>query len=171
MARAGLCCAHPLPTSAMFDILLIAFPVLFVSQLPFLPFVFVPISFSTSIFGMNTKELNNTGQPMWVFAVTTAAILCSAFPSWGICNQWTKCVKAPRNAYGEQSHWLIRLYLFVLVAVLPVPHRMGIPVRHMVLAVERREVGLSNVLQRPMRDRSINISWESPLCPLSSCLH
>ena len=60
-----------------------------------LAFVFIPISLATSVFGMNIQELNATGQPIWVFVVTAAITLGTAFSIWAIMYQWTKYIHAP----------------------------------------------------------------------------
>ncbi|KIW14502.1 hypothetical protein PV08_07286 [Exophiala spinifera] len=47
-----------------------------------LGFIFVPINLATSIFGMNIQELNYTGQRLWVFLVTTFAMVALVLFSW-----------------------------------------------------------------------------------------
>jgi Mg2+ and Co2+ transporter CorA len=44
-----------------------------------LAFVYIPISFVCSFFGMNLKELNDSGARMWIFWVTTVAIVLTTF--------------------------------------------------------------------------------------------
>lgn len=61
-----------------------------------LAFIFVPLSLATSIFGMNLQELNESGQPTWVFLATAGLILWIAFCIWGIFYQWMKYIHAPR---------------------------------------------------------------------------
>ncbi|KAI2613431.1 hypothetical protein GGR54DRAFT_615821 [Hypoxylon sp. NC1633] len=51
---------------------------------------FVPISLSTSIFGMNINELNENGQPLWVFITTTASIVAATLMVWGFMYQLQK---------------------------------------------------------------------------------
>lgn len=70
-----------------------------------LAFIFVPLSLATSIFGMNLQELNDEGQPTWVFLATAGAILWVAFCIWGIFYQWMKYIHAPR--WGD-SHWRLQ---------------------------------------------------------------
>jgi CorA-like Mg2+ transporter protein len=60
-----------------------------------LAFVFIPLSLATSFFGMNIQELNSTGQPIWVFLVTSLGILLAALIIWAILYQWTKFLHAP----------------------------------------------------------------------------
>lgn len=64
-------------------------------QVTLLAFIFIPISLATSFFGMNLQELNASGQPFWVFAVTAWAIFSTALFIWGILYQWTKFNHAP----------------------------------------------------------------------------
>jgi hypothetical protein len=44
---------------------------------------------------MNIQELNSTGQPIWVFLVTSLGILLAALTIWAILYQWTKFLHAP----------------------------------------------------------------------------
>ena len=67
-----------------------------------LAFVFIPISLATSVFGMNIQELNATGQPIWVFVVTAAITLGTAFSIWAIMYQRTKYIHAP--TLRDSSH-------------------------------------------------------------------
>lgn len=70
---------------------------LFTTSVTLLAFIFVPLSLSTSIFGMNVQELNSTGQPIWVFLVTATAILMAAFWIWAIFYQVIKYIHAPKT--------------------------------------------------------------------------
>ena len=49
-----------------------------------LAFVYIPLNLATSIFGMNIKQLNQTGQNIWVFFLTTIVALLVTDGSW-IC--------------------------------------------------------------------------------------
>lgn len=49
-----------------------------------LAFVFVPISLSTSIFGMNVQEINSSGHDVWIFVVTTIVLVGLALAAWGL---------------------------------------------------------------------------------------
>jgi hypothetical protein len=44
-------------------------------RLSYLGFIFVPLSLSSSFFSVNVSELNGSKTPLWVFIVTTLAIL------------------------------------------------------------------------------------------------
>ena len=67
----------------------------FFSLVSILAFVFIPLSLATSFFGMNIQELNSIGQPIWIFLVTSVAILLAALAIWAIFYQWTKFLHAP----------------------------------------------------------------------------
>ncbi|GAW14488.1 hypothetical protein ANO14919_038910 [Xylariales sp. No.14919] len=58
---------------------------------------FVPISLSTSVFGMNIRELNENGQPIWVFLVTTIIIVAVTMVSWGFMYQTQKYHSLPKD--------------------------------------------------------------------------
>ena len=60
-----------------------------------LAFFFIPISLGTSIFGMNIAELNETGQPLWVFLATTVAIFALSSLTWGFFYQLHKYNSLP----------------------------------------------------------------------------
>lgn len=47
-----------------------------------LAFVFIPISVSSSIFGMNVQEINDTGHPIWTFVVTAVVLLAFSGLAW-----------------------------------------------------------------------------------------
>lgn len=66
------------------------------SLVTILAFVFIPLSLATSFFGMNIQELNSTGQPIWIFLVTSVGILLMALTIWAIFYQWTKFLHAPQ---------------------------------------------------------------------------
>ena len=65
--------------------------------------MFIPLSLATSIFGMNIQELNDSGQPIWVFVLTAAGILLLALCTWGMFYQWTKYIHAPHLTDSEMS--------------------------------------------------------------------
>lgn len=52
------------------------------SKLTFVAFIFVPLSFTTSFFGMNISELNASGQPIWVWFVLSVPILAASLLAW-----------------------------------------------------------------------------------------
>ncbi|KAI0973497.1 hypothetical protein F4678DRAFT_28556 [Xylaria arbuscula] len=78
---------------------------------------FVPISLSTSVFGMNINELNQNGQSLWVFIVTTVVIVAATLTVWGLMFQVQKYNSLPRrDDHGEGVPWYQRLILaFLLV--------------------------------------------------------
>jgi hypothetical protein len=85
------------------------------SLVTILAFAFIPLSLATSFFGMNIQELNSTGQPMWIFLVTSVGILLVALTIWAIFYQWTKFIHAPEysanhrymtpEAVGGMTRW------------------------------------------------------------------
>lgn len=52
------------------------------SKLTFIAFIFVPLSFTTSFFGMNIDELNSSGQPIWTWFVLSVPILALSVLAW-----------------------------------------------------------------------------------------
>ena len=44
-----------------------------------LAFVFVPLSLSTGLFGMNIQEMGSGGAKLWVFLTVASAVLCFSF--------------------------------------------------------------------------------------------
>ncbi|KAI0394054.1 hypothetical protein F5Y17DRAFT_279241 [Xylariaceae sp. FL0594] len=65
---------------------------------------FVPISLSTSIFGMNIAELNQSGQSIWVFILTTVLVVSATMVIWGSMYQFQKWTSLPRkkSTWGER---------------------------------------------------------------------
>ncbi|KAF2119910.1 hypothetical protein BDV96DRAFT_313376 [Lophiotrema nucula] len=47
-------------------------------RLSYMAFIFVPLSLTSSFFGMNVKELDAGSTPLWVFIVTSVAILLAS---------------------------------------------------------------------------------------------
>jgi hypothetical protein len=47
-------------------------------RISYMAFIFVPLSLTSSFFGMNVKELDSGSTPLWVFVVTAIAILLSS---------------------------------------------------------------------------------------------
>ncbi|KAI1090967.1 hypothetical protein F5B19DRAFT_296271 [Rostrohypoxylon terebratum] len=70
---------------------------------------FVPISLSTSIFGMNINELNDSGQSLWVFIVSTVVILAVTMMIWGFMYQFQKYNSLPRLGRREWEPWHTKL--------------------------------------------------------------
>ena len=62
-----------------------------VKKLTQLAFIFIPLSFVTSIFGMNIDEITGTGAKLWTFLVTAACIGISVSLTWWLSSpleQW-----------------------------------------------------------------------------------
>ncbi|OTA98350.1 hypothetical protein M426DRAFT_28523 [Hypoxylon sp. CI-4A] len=75
---------------------------------------FVPISLGTSIFGMNIDELNQSGQSIWVFILTTALIVAATMTIWGFMYQLQKYSSLPKNSFlYECKPWQTRLLRFL----------------------------------------------------------
>ena len=55
-----------------------------VAKVTFIAFVFVPLSFTTSFFGMNIKELNGTGQKISIWFVVTTPVMIISLLAWYI---------------------------------------------------------------------------------------
>jgi hypothetical protein len=55
-----------------------------VKRLTQLAFLFVPLSFATSIFGMNIEELSGVGPRIWVFLITAICLIVAVFFFWKI---------------------------------------------------------------------------------------
>ncbi|KAI0855050.1 hypothetical protein F4860DRAFT_497536 [Xylaria cubensis] len=69
---------------------------------------FVPISLSTSVFGMNIHELNENGQSLWVFILTTVLIVATTMILWGFMYQFQKYNSQPKAGRKEGKHWWTR---------------------------------------------------------------
>ncbi|KAI0182622.1 hypothetical protein EV127DRAFT_487922 [Xylaria flabelliformis] len=69
---------------------------------------FVPISLSTSVFGMNIYELNENGQPIWVFILTTILIVAATMILWGFMYQFQKYNSQPKDIRKEGKNWWTR---------------------------------------------------------------
>ncbi|KAI1114574.1 hypothetical protein F5Y14DRAFT_413780 [Nemania sp. NC0429] len=77
---------------------------------------FVPVSLSTSVFGMNIHELNDSGQSLWVFILTTIVVVVATMTIWGLMYQFQKYNSLLRDDYPERKPWDTKLYhLFQLV--------------------------------------------------------
>ncbi|KAI1813115.1 hypothetical protein GGS20DRAFT_586813 [Poronia punctata] len=67
---------------------------------------FVPTSLSTAIFGMNIRELNEDGQPIWVFILTTVLVTAGTMMLWGFMYQfqkYTSLPKLPKLSFDEEN--------------------------------------------------------------------
>jgi hypothetical protein len=53
-----------------------------VKRLTQLAFVFIPLSFATSIFGMNLNELTGVGPNVWIFVITALVLLAPILLTW-----------------------------------------------------------------------------------------
>lgn len=89
-----------------------------------LAFVYVPLNLATSIFGMNIKQLNHSGQSLWVFFVTAVVALLVTGGSWACSKSgykamaWYKERAAVSRAYakkGEKQEYGLLLRMAMLV--------------------------------------------------------
>ncbi|KAI1128884.1 hypothetical protein F5Y10DRAFT_277093 [Nemania abortiva] len=74
---------------------------------------FVPISLSTSVFGMNIHELNENGQSLWVFILTTVLIVAATMTAWGFMYQFQKYNSLPKIYDNEEKSWRARFYQLI----------------------------------------------------------
>lgn len=80
-----------------------------------LAFVFVPASLSTSVFGMNLRELGSP--PVWVFVVTLLAVFGGTFTLWVAVYQFNLAIHVPRAKEPEGEPLTERLkYLAWLIS-------------------------------------------------------
>ena len=66
-----------------------------VVRLTLLAFLFIPLSFTTSFFGMNFKEFVGEGLSVWVWFVTSVPVFGVAVSVcfWDVTREWLKAVK------------------------------------------------------------------------------
>lgn len=72
-----------------------------------LAFIFVPLSFVTSFFGMNVQELSGDEVKLWIFLVTAVCMGCSTLLFWRILipiQIWWK--RHPPQKSGRKWYWL-----------------------------------------------------------------
>lgn len=75
-----------------------------------LAFIFVPLSFVTSFFGMNVQELSGDGVKLWIFLVTAVCMGCSTILFWRILSPiqlWWK--RHPPQKSEGKWYWLNRV--------------------------------------------------------------
>lgn len=72
-----------------------------VGRLSILAFVFIPLSFITSFFGMNIVEFGTGSIRLWVFIVSATALVLTMFIVWAI-SSWVAGIiaKLKENIYG-----------------------------------------------------------------------
>lgn len=92
-----------------------------------LAFVYVPLNLATSIFGMNIQQLNNNGQPIWVFAVTAIIAFLLTFSVWLSVTQtlhyltWhqqmNECTKmgTPWPERGKHYRFVVRVAILIML--------------------------------------------------------
>lgn len=68
------------------------------TQLTILASIYVPLSFVTGIFGMNLKELNQSGQPIWAFFVTVVVAVIATVGIFLILKIRSKQTRTKNNA-------------------------------------------------------------------------
>ena len=61
-----------------------------------LAFIFVPLTFVTSIFGMNVEEMTETGPRIWTLIITAVCIVGAVLFSWA------------RNFHPDQLPWFCK---------------------------------------------------------------
>ena len=92
-----------------------------------LAFFYVPLNLATSLFGMNIQQLNRTGQPMWIFIVTTIVAVSLTFFVWMLVEQRLGYVRwrnemcalthhaAPWRERGTEYNFVTRLAILVML--------------------------------------------------------
>ena len=84
-----------------------------------LAFVYVPLNLATSVFGMNLKQLNGSGQDLRVFIIIAVNLLAATGGSWFLIEQNNSYTKWQKRSLDEiydgktQFALGIRLALFV----------------------------------------------------------
>lgn len=61
-----------------------------VRNLTKLAFIFIPLTFATSVFGMNVNEINDTGPSFWIFVVTALAVAVLTWLYWQVGAIWRR---------------------------------------------------------------------------------
>jgi hypothetical protein len=72
-----------------------------VGRVTFLAFIFVPLSFVVSLFGMNIRELDGNGPQMRLFLISAGSLTAFMFVSWFF---WV-FVDRLRKSYQEWKDW------------------------------------------------------------------
>ena len=72
-----------------------------VKRLTQLAFVFIPLSFVTSVFGMNVQEISGTGVKIWIFIVTAIVVGISLMMFLGLLKLVQTWWKKPGNSLRE----------------------------------------------------------------------
>ena len=73
-----------------------------------LAFGFIPVSLTSSIFGMNIQEINNSGKSLWVFVVTALVLTALAIGLWVLSNAILTLQKEWRLRPNEGIRWRFR---------------------------------------------------------------
>ena len=76
-----------------------------VARLTLLAFLFIPLSFTTSFFGMNFKEFINDGLSIWVWFVTSVPVFGVAVGVcfWDNIREWLKAAKEKMSRSRESE--------------------------------------------------------------------
>ena len=86
-----------------------------VKRLTQLAFVFIPLTYSTSLFGMNIKEMTGNGPKLWIFLLISVCISGIAFILSSLAKRITNWIK---RHYNRRPSYRFRTYiLYGLIGV------------------------------------------------------
>lgn len=86
-----------------------------VKLLTMLAFIFIPLSLSTSVFGMNIQQINQTGPSWWIVVVTAMAMVAAALVGWYLANRSSKVYRHVNGASSRDSDWRVKVVNFVIL--------------------------------------------------------
>ena len=86
-----------------------------VKRLTQLAFIFIPLTYSTSLFGMNIEEMTGNGPKLWIFVLISVCISGTAF----ILSSLAKCITNwIKRHYNKTPQYKLRCYfLYGLIGV------------------------------------------------------
>ena len=86
-----------------------------VKHLTQLAFIFIPLTYSTSLFGMNIEEMTGNGPKLWIFVLISVCISGTAFISSSLAKPITNWIK---RHYNKTPPYKFRCYiLYGLIGV------------------------------------------------------
>ncbi len=72
-----------------------------VKRLTQLAFVFIPLNYVSSLFGININEMTGNGPRLWKFVATSFALLISVLTTWSLSEVmqklWDRRIKARKS--------------------------------------------------------------------------
>ena len=86
-----------------------------VKRLTQLAFIFIPLTYSTSLFGMNIEEMTGNGPKLWIFVLISVCISGTAFLLSSLAKRITNWIK---RHYNKTPPYYLRCYiLYGLIGV------------------------------------------------------